>query len=126
MVEVRNGWVVFQFFRPRAGQVDLVGDFNGWRTGQLPMQRDEGGYWTAALRLPPGSYRFLYCADGRWFCDFAAFGVEHGPFGPDGVVHVAQGPDAGQDSRQSGSVTPGEPDPEAPDSAERSRYTNDV
>lgn len=94
MVQVRDGSAVFEFFRPRAARVDLVGDFNGWRTGQLPMRRAEGGYWIAALRVPPGCYRFRYCADGQWFCDFAAFGIEHGPYGPDSMLNVAPREDA--------------------------------
>jgi len=89
MVEVYDHCVAFRFLRPAATEVHLAGEFNDWRTGELPMQRDEQGCWTAALRLPTGDYRFRYCADGEWFCDFAAFGVEYGPFGPDSVVHVA-------------------------------------
>jgi len=88
MVTAIGGRVVFGFYRPDASQVSLVGDFNAWRIGQLPMRRREDGYWIASVRLPPGTYRFRYVADGRWFCDFAAFGVEYGPFGPDGVVEV--------------------------------------
>ena len=42
----------------------------------------------AAINLPPGSYRFRYWADGQWFCDYAAFGVEPGPFGLDSVVRI--------------------------------------
>lgn len=88
MVRVRNGWAEFEFFRPGAKQVYLLGDFNGWAPRDLPMRRDERGYWTAALRLPTGDYRFRYWADGQWFCDFAAFGMDPGPFGPDSVVRV--------------------------------------
>ncbi len=88
MVQVKDGYAEFSFFRPGAEQVHLSGDFNGWRTGDLPMSCDKRGYWTAALRLPPGDYRFRYSVDGQWFCDFAAFGVEFGPFGLNSVVLV--------------------------------------
>ena len=88
MVQVEDGYAEFRFFRPAATQVHLAGNFNGWRTGELPMRRDEQGYWTAVLRLPPGDYRFRYCADHQWFCDFAAFGVQPGPFGLDSIIHV--------------------------------------
>ena len=74
MVEVRDGWAEFQFFRPGAAQVHLLGDFNGWRAGDLPMRRDDRGYWTAALRLPAGDYRFRYWADGSG-CGFVVFFV---------------------------------------------------
>jgi len=94
MVEARDGWAVFHFFRPRAGQVHVAGDFNGWEREELPMRRDGGGYWKAALRLPTGSYRFRYFADGQWFCDFAAFGVVYGPFGPDSLIRIGRDSDA--------------------------------
>jgi 1,4-alpha-glucan branching enzyme len=81
--------VRFRFYRPEAKDVCLVGDFNGWRLGELPMERSAGGYWTAVLDLPVGVYRFRYFADGEWFCDFAAFGVEYGPFGPDGIIRIS-------------------------------------
>lgn len=86
---MRADWAEFRFYRPAAARVYLLGDFNGWRVGDLPMRRDAQGHWTAALRLPTGEYRFRYWADGTWFCDFAAFGVNHGPFGLDSVVLVA-------------------------------------
>ncbi len=87
MVTVDGEWVVFSFFRPQANRVHLAGEFNQWRQKDLPMVRD-GGYWKARLRLPPGEFRFRYCADGEWFADFAAFGVEPGRFGMDSIVRV--------------------------------------
>lgn len=89
MVTVQGNYVQFRFFRPQARQVHLVGDFNGWADGELPMVRSGDGYWLAVVRLPYGSYRFRYRADGEWFTDFAAFGVEYGPMGIDSIVHVA-------------------------------------
>jgi len=41
------------------------------------------------MRLPAGEFKFRYCADGEWFADYAAFGVEPGRFGLDSVVRVA-------------------------------------
>lgn len=88
MVSVRSGVVEFKFYRPQAGQVHLAGDFNGWRLGELPMQQTEDGHWLARLRLPAGDFRFRYCADGQWYTDYAAFGLEPGRFGLDSVVRV--------------------------------------
>ena len=88
MVTVSTGAVEFSFFRPEAQNVFLVGDFNEWRTDQLPMTRKDGGYWHARVRLTPGVFKFRYLADGTWFTDYAAFGVEPGPFGYDSVLHV--------------------------------------
>ena len=68
----------------------LAGDFNDWREGELPMVRTTEGYWQARVHLPAGEFRFRYCADGEWYTDFAAFGVEPGRFGLDSVVAVPQ------------------------------------
>lgn len=90
MVTVDSGVVEFSFFRPDAAVVFVAGDFNDWCCDQLALKRGENGYWTAKLRLPAGEYRFRYIADGQWFTDYAAFGVEQGPFGINSIVHVPQ------------------------------------
>jgi 1,4-alpha-glucan branching enzyme len=88
MVTVNNEIVEFSFFRPDVQSVHLVGDFNNWQTGQLCMGRGANGYWSAKMKLPPGTYKFRYVADGVWYTDYAAFGVEPGRFGMDSVVRV--------------------------------------
>jgi 1,4-alpha-glucan branching enzyme len=94
MVTVHGSYVQFRFYRPSAQKVYLAGEFNGWQEDQLPMVPAGNGYWLAVLRLQPGSYRFRYRADGQWFTDYAAFGIEYGPYGPEGVVRVAPRPAA--------------------------------
>jgi 1,4-alpha-glucan branching enzyme len=88
MVTVHGNYVQFRFFRPGAQSVHLAGDFNGWQDHALQMIPTANGYWVAVLRLEPGSYRFRYLADGRWYADYAAFGIEYGPYGPDSVIRV--------------------------------------
>ena len=88
MVNVIGNRAEFWFYRPQARRVELIGDFNDWRSEQLVMEQNAQGYWRAAIKLPPGEYKFRYYADGEPFCDFAAFGVEYGPFGLDGVLRV--------------------------------------
>jgi len=92
MVTVKDDWVEFRFFRPSASQVHLAGDFNDWRIGDLRMVCSDEGYWTARMKLPAGEFRFRYCADGEWFADYAAFGVEPGRFGLDSIVRVPPRP----------------------------------
>lgn len=92
MVTVKGRCVEFQFRRPSARRVYLAGDFNGWQQDQLAMKPGPDGVWRAHLRLPEGRFRFRYWADGQWFTDFAAFGVEPGPYGPVGIVYVPSGP----------------------------------
>ena len=89
MVTVRDGVACFRFFRPAAARVFLAGDFNGWRTDQLPMSRNADGYWEAQLLLPDGCYRFSYVADGQWYVDYASFGVEAGPAGLRSLLRIA-------------------------------------
>lgn len=84
----RDGKVEFRFFRPQASQVNVAGDFNDWEQNDLTMKPDGEGWWVAVTKLPPGEYRFRYVADGRWFTDFAAYGVEASPMGWNGVLIV--------------------------------------
>ena len=83
-----SGYAEFEFFRPAAANVFLAGDFNQWRADQLRMVPGGDGHWVLKLRLPAGDYRFRYVADGVWYTDFAAFGVEPGRFGMDSVLRV--------------------------------------
>ena len=75
------GGVEFCFYRREARQVFLCGDFNDWHQTTLPMTVGDGGWWKRRLRLAPGSYQFKYLADSEWYPDYAAFGLERGPFG---------------------------------------------
>ena len=76
MVEVdETGKTTFRFRHRATGPVFLVGDFCHWLTDHLPMRRVGDGEWMLMLRLPPGTYEFRYYADGRWFTDYAAFGL---------------------------------------------------
>lgn len=88
MVDVKGDVAEFTFFRPAANCVFLAGDFNNWQESELSMTRREDGYWAATMRLPAGEFKFRYCADGMWYTDYAAFGVEPGSFGLDSVVRV--------------------------------------
>jgi 1,4-alpha-glucan branching enzyme len=85
-----DGYVEFRFFRPQASKVFLAGDFNDWRIDQLSMVRQEEGHWFLRLHLPAGDHRFRYVADGLWYTDYAAFGVEPGRFGMDSVLRVPE------------------------------------
>jgi len=88
VTQTRGTEVVFRFFRPQANRVFLVGDFNGWNRTATPMSRGEGGEWTCRLELPEGTYQFKYLADGEWFLDYAAFGIERGAFGWNSVLVI--------------------------------------
>ena len=84
-----DGMMEFFFYRPEARQVSISGDFNGWQNCFL-MNKQSDGWWKCRLRLSPGTYQFRYCADGQWFADYAAFGLERGPYGWNSVVKVEE------------------------------------
>lgn len=76
MVSIReDGRVEFKFYRPQASSVRIAGDFDNW-SASLEMRNTGRGWWIFDAELPAGEYRFRYQADGKWFADYAAFGVE--------------------------------------------------
>jgi hypothetical protein len=83
-----DGTMEFRFYRPDATEMCVVGDFNGWHRGALPMTRESGGYWSCRVMLPAGLYHFRYRAGDQWYVDYAAFGVECGPYGHDSTLKV--------------------------------------
>lgn len=89
MVTVKGNIAEFCFFRPKAKSAYILGDFNSWRDGELPMTRTDDGNWVARISLPPGDFKFRYRVDGEWFIDYAAFGLEHGAFGMDSIVRIS-------------------------------------
>lgn len=90
MISVDGQKVLFHFYRPGANRVCVAGDFNGWKIWDLDMESDGQGNWSLECMLPPGEYRFRYCADGEWYADYAASGVEPGRFGLDSLVHISE------------------------------------
>lgn len=88
VTQAPDGTVTFQFLRPQARQVFLAGDFNNWHKQSLIMLKGSDGWWRCQLTLAPGIYQFRYYADGQWYSDYAAFGLERGPFGWNSVLKV--------------------------------------
>lgn len=86
VTQLRGGSIEFRFYRPNAQRVSLAGDFTGWQN--LPMTRGPDGWWRCLIRAAPGCYHFRYLCDNEWFLDYAAFGLEHGPYGLNSVVSV--------------------------------------
>ncbi|MGH0032234.1 MAG: AAA family ATPase [Myxococcota bacterium] len=62
--------VVVHFSDPRAHDVRIAGDFNGWvpDKGVRSLIEAEGPrrVWTKILQLPPGTYEYRYVVDGEW------------------------------------------------------------
>lgn len=71
----RLEFVEFRLKAPKAKEVQLIGDFNGWKAGTLALS-PHGGTWEVLVPLPPGRYRYLYVVDGTQAPDPAATQVE--------------------------------------------------
>jgi 1,4-alpha-glucan branching enzyme len=84
-----DGRVEFRFYRSGVRDVRVVGDFNG-RSTTLPMQADGPGWWSAKATIDGGEYRFRYVADGTWYTDFAATGVEAAKHGFDSILVIPE------------------------------------
>jgi hypothetical protein len=85
----RHGETTVQFVlvSPDAKAVALVGDFNDWDVAATPLQRGQGGTWSASLRLLPGRHRYAFVVDGtRWIADPTAPPAPDDDFGSPGSV----------------------------------------
>ncbi|MCR4295345.1 MAG: glycogen-binding domain-containing protein, partial [Elusimicrobia bacterium] len=57
--------VEFRHRAPKAKSVELVGDFNAWRTGLLRMTRGGDGVWTVSIPVVEGRHKYLFLVDGE-------------------------------------------------------------
>lgn len=48
------------YYAPEARAVSLVGEFNCWQPGTLPLQRAANGWWHAVVQLAPGSHLYRF------------------------------------------------------------------
>ena len=70
-----------EFSHPVAGAVAIAGTFNDWRPEATPMVSMGDGRWLKELALPPGTYEYLFVADGEWLCDPLVQETVPNPFG---------------------------------------------
>ena len=66
--------VRFSVAAPSAKQVSLVGDFNRWNPGAVPMRRGSSDVWVVDVRLQPGRHVFAFSIDGGLRADRGAAG----------------------------------------------------
>lgn len=78
----------------RAGQVALVGDFNGWsQTATLLEPGDVPGTWSATVPLAPGRHLYAFVVDGKsWMTDPRAQRAQDLDFGRANSVLIVQAP----------------------------------
>lgn len=79
--------VTFSFPERSASAVYVVGDFNGWDTGALPMKKGKTGFSTTVELDADQDYQYRFLIDGeRWENDDQADGFAPGPYGCDNCV----------------------------------------
>lgn len=73
--------------QPDARSVSVAGDFNGWNPGRTPLERSDGGMWTATIPLKPGRYQYMFVIDGKqWIADPLATEAATDGFGAQNAV----------------------------------------
>jgi len=67
----KEGVAQFVGHFPGARSVEVVGTFNDWRRGALPLSdEDHDGIWHGAVVLPAGQHEYMFVVDGeRWVAD---------------------------------------------------------
>src|SRR6266516_1228369 len=77
---------------PDANSVHVVGSFNDWRTGTIPLRDpDHDGLWRAAVVLPAGAYEYMFVVDGeRWVPDHLADRTVEDDFGRENSVVIVR------------------------------------
>jgi hypothetical protein len=82
---------------PGARSVEVVGSFNDWRRGALPLSDEHhDGIWHGAVVLPAGQHEYMFVVDGeRWVADPLAGRYVDDGFGRENallIVRPAVGP----------------------------------
>jgi chromosome partitioning protein len=74
--------VIFSSLYPRAANVQVAGDFNGWKPEDAPMTKvNENGMWQVKMQLGKGRYKYRLVVDGQWQQDPYNTNVEMNPYG---------------------------------------------
>src|SRR5947209_2963161 len=77
---------------PGAHSVQVVGSFNDWRTGTIPLEdRDGDGVWRAVVVLPAGAHEYMFVVDDeRWVPDYSANRFVEDDFGRENSVLIVR------------------------------------
>jgi 1,4-alpha-glucan branching enzyme len=84
-----------KFSHAIAGAVAIAGTFNDWRPEATPMVSLGDGRWAKELVLSPGTYEYLFVADGQWLCDPLAHETVPNPYGGRNCVLTVSKPPNG-------------------------------
>ncbi len=74
--------VMFVTLYPRADNVQIAGDFNGWQPKETTLEKvSKNGAWQIKLPLAAGKYRYRLVVDGQWQQDPYNENTELNPYG---------------------------------------------
>jgi 1,4-alpha-glucan branching enzyme len=73
--------IILTFFAPEAREVNVAGNFNGWRPDATPLKNTGAGEWAVRLMLRSAQYEYRFAVDGRWSEDPRASQHVANPFG---------------------------------------------
>jgi AMP-activated protein kinase-like protein len=73
--------ITLTFFAPEAREVNVAGNFNGWRPDATPLKTTGAGKWVTRLMLRSGQYEYRFLVDGRWNEDPGASQHMANPYG---------------------------------------------
>jgi hypothetical protein len=73
--------IILTFFAPEAREVNVAGNFNGWRPETTPLKNTGAGKWVVRLMLRSGQYEYRFVVDGRWREDPRASQRVANPYG---------------------------------------------
>ncbi len=77
-----DGQVIFSTMYPRAKEVQIAGDFNGWQPQTTTFDKvTDSGKWELKLPMDPGTYRYRLVVDGQWQQDPYNRMTEMNPYG---------------------------------------------
>jgi Glycogen recognition site of AMP-activated protein kinase len=77
---------------PGAQSVHVVGSFNDWRPGSIPLEDvDQDGVWRTTVVLPAGAYEYMFVVDGeRWVPDHLAERLVADQFGRENSIVIVR------------------------------------
>jgi 1,4-alpha-glucan branching enzyme len=84
--------VAFKFNAPdTTREVKLCGNFTGWESGAIVMNRSKSGEWKTQVSLEPGEYEYKFWVDGVWQNDPASERRTSNNLGSENSVRVVSG-----------------------------------
>lgn len=75
----------FSYAAPDASEVRVTGDFSSWSDEGVRLKKQGNGKWSVRVKVPEGSYRYMFLVDGKTELDPSALRMKD-PFGEETSV----------------------------------------